>query len=250
MLLAMSGRPLRTALSALGSVVLVGCIVAVDPALYGSTCRFEGEDTQCGACVVAHCQAEVDTCCRDASCEPTAVALDGCAARGDEGCGVLRADVDRFAVAKCITEACGEVCVTRAGTSVTSCKEPLLAPGAACACQVPTAASPANDVVCNGKAYPDALCCAPDGWPGAGLECTCRPLACSSTKDGCFCLLTNSVGDQSTCETSSCCSYHDQCSCEPRVCDVRETAVSSCSVTTVSCPEGQTRVASCSIRSP
>lgn len=227
-------------------VSLVGCILAVDPERFGTTCHFEGEATQCGACIVAHCQQPLNDCCRDASCEAVVDAIDGCAANADQGCATVRADAPRFDVAKCIVDACDEVCSTREGTSQTACKEPLLAPGAACSCQVAGGAA-ANDVVCNQRAFPDTICCAPEDWPAAGLECTCKPVGCSSTTDGCICITANSVPERRTCDSTKCCVFEDQCICG-RSCFVQETPVESCSVATLGCAAGQKRVDRCSMR--
>lgn len=238
---------LRTLVAALGSFALVGCILAVSPERFGDTCRFDGHDTQCGACVVDQCQPAMNECCSDEACDPTVRAVESCASRHDESCGRIAGDAGRFALAKCVTEKCGGVCVALAGTTLTSCREPLLGETGACACKY---TGGGNDFVCNPAAYRDTICCAPMGWPGAGLECECRPVECNPNPGGCFCLTVEGTPTERECTGEICCAQNDTCSCGPKPCFMFQTEVPSCGLATIGCGPNQKRVETCSLRTP
>lgn len=239
------------ALAALFPTVLVGCIFVVSPEEYGTTCRFQGEDTQCGACIATSCRAELNACCRDEACEQPLRDLDDCATRSSYACNTLRGvTIPAVAgpLAQCVDRACGAVCFERKGTSTTSCREPRLGEGSACEC---AANGEVNDFVCTPQAFPNAICCAPKGWPAPGLECSCRPLDCNPSPDGCFCRLVDFTPKQRECEgATKCCVYEDTCTCRPRGCSSFEREVDSCAVDALDCAAGQERVESCSLRTP
>jgi hypothetical protein len=233
--------------AAFGSLALVGCILAVSPERYGDTCRFEGEDTQCGACVVDRCRTEMNDCCSDEACDATVRTVESCASRHDQSCAEIANGAGRFALARCVTEKCGGVCVAFAGSSLTSCKEPLLDESAACSCRY---SGGGNDFACNPAAYRDTICCAPNGWPGVGLECSCRPIECNASAGGCFCLTVEGTPTQRECTGPICCAQNDSCSCGSKPCFQFQTQVATCNLAAVGCRENQIRVDSCSLRKP
>jgi hypothetical protein len=226
-------------LSVLSVLSVVGCILAVSPETYGDRCRFAGEGTQCGSCVRTACQAEVN-----AECDGDALrAVESCAARHDASCGTI----PDGPLAACVKTRCAGVCTVLAGTSETHCEEPPLGAGSACTC---TQGGVANDAVCDSAAYPQTICCAPKGWPAPGLACSCRPVSCNATTDGCFCSLVTNTPVQSACSGFACCAERDACTCRAKGCYPFETQVPTCDVTVLGCADGQVRVASCSVRTP
>ena len=238
------------ALVLLLSFVVVGCMLVVSPDTYGDRCRFAGDDTsQCGLCVASRCRAEVDACCRDGACDATMRALDGCSDKHDGNCATLASS--NTDLGRCVAAKCAAVCVTLTGTSATTCREPHLGEGSVCTCD--GASTAGNDFICSQAAYPDTICCAPPGWPAPGLACSCTPLSCTPTADGCFCALADFTPPKSReCSggpTSTCCADHDKCTCRARAsCYAGEHPVPSCEIRNVGCKENQQRVDSCSAR--
>jgi hypothetical protein len=240
---------LRTVITAAGSLALVSCILIVSPERFGDTCRFSGEETQCGACLVDHCRAELDECCRDDQCDPTLRAVEACATRHDASCSAIARDAARFPIARCAAQRCGGVCVALQGTPLTRCEEPTLAEGAACVCLYDESGG-GNDFVCGTAAYAQTLCCAPKGWPAAGLECACLPIDCSPTREGCSCNRIKNAPEQSACAGAICCAETDSCTCGSRPCFAFETPVATCTLAAIACPKDQIRLESCSQRTP
>jgi hypothetical protein len=153
----------------------------------------------------------------------------------------------------CANRQCAAECQPFEGVSETTCKELPLAPGAACSC-VTSAASGPNDYTCSPDVFPAARCCAPKGWPAAGLECSCRRVQCNPTADGCFCSLVDYTPDQETCGGSPdlfcCASAKDaQCTCRSHPCFTGEQPVKSCAADVIGCGV-QDVLASCSRRTP
>jgi hypothetical protein len=251
---------LGAAISGALAALLGGCILLVSPREYGSQCRFAGAQSECGACVVARCQAEVDTCCSDSQCDGTLTALDECASKHDPSCTQLGSKADSpsdgasIGLRQCISRGCAAECQPFRGTSETSCKELPLAPGASCSC---TTQSPSgtNDYTCATAVFPNTRCCAPNSWPAPGLECTCKHVQCIATATGCFCSLVDYTPDQETCGGTAgltCCAStatakDAQCTCGTRACFIDEVAVPSCSAEVMGCGM-QRRVDSCSSR--
>jgi hypothetical protein len=227
------------------ALLATGCVLVVAPDRFGDRCRFAGETSQCGACLVEHCRAEIDGACGD---DATLAAVESCAEAHD--CAAATAATaataaGTSAVSSCLARSCAAVCRTLAGPSTTACREPATGVGATCTC---THAAPTNDVICDTKAYPSTLCCAPAGWPAEGLTCTCDAMTCVGTSDGCSCGLLASAPDNPTCRTGFCCVDKEACRCRAKPCYDFETPVPSCSIDVVSCKLGQVRVESCSLR--
>lgn len=243
----------RIVLSALSLLLFTGCILLVSEPTFGKTCRFSGAESACGACVASRCQASVDACCTDDACKDTLGSLDGCAAKHDGSCGALAAAASSSQPAsaelgKCIARRCGGECQPFAGQSETTCKELVLAPGASCSC---VTSAEHNDFTCSEAVFQGARCCAPKGWPAAGLECSCKRLQCNPTADGCFCSLVDYTPDQESCSGVYCCASPKtaECSCRARPCYADETRVTACSTAVVGCGP-QDRIDACSSRSP
>jgi hypothetical protein len=246
---------------ALGAL-LGGCILLVSPREYGTQCRFAGADSECGACVVARCQTDVDTCCGADACSSTLGSLEACASNHDQSCGRLApasstsTDPATAGLRTCIARGCSAECQAFAGTSETTCKELPLAPGASCSCTTKSSAG-ANDYACSAAVFPSTRCCAPNGWPAPGLECTCKHVECIGTPGGCFCSLVDHMPDQETCggtDGLTCCASTSttkdaQCTCGTRACFIDEVEVTSCSSEVMGCGL-QRRVESCSSRTP
>ncbi len=246
---------------ALGAL-LGGCILLVSNREYGTQCRFAGAQSECGACVVARCQTEVDTCCSVDLCGETLATLEECASKHDQSCATLAAKAVSESnpagagLRACIARGCAAECQPFQGTSETSCKELPLAPGASCSCTTQSAAG-ANDYACATTVFPSTRCCAPNGWPAPGLECSCKHVHCNGTPGGCFCSLVDYTPDQETCggtDGLTCCASTSttkdaQCTCGSRACYIDEVAVPSCSSEVMGCGV-QRRVESCSSRTP
>src|SRR5690349_9770587 len=107
-------RVLRAAFFALASG---GCVLLVSPEHYGEHCRFAGETTQCGQCLLERCRAEIDAACLE---HDALDALDRCADKHE--CESLKQRAASNQAARCATEACGAVCRSLAGTSRTACR--------------------------------------------------------------------------------------------------------------------------------
>jgi hypothetical protein len=235
-------------LAVLFFMLLASCILFVSPEEYGSTCRIQGQDTQCGACVVAKCQADLDTCCRDESCDQALRDLDECAVFATYGCQRLagwQSPPVTGALSQCVQQKCGAVCLERKGSSTTSCREPRLGEGSACTC---TSGAETNDFICNPQAFRDTICCAPESWPAPGLECKCQALDCRSSPDGCFCKLADFTPKTRECTTQQCCAGDDYCQCGSDECSLSERKVDTCTVTELACAKGQKKLETCSGR--
>lgn len=227
------------------SLLVVGCVLVVSPETYGDRCRFAGDETsQCGRCIAERCRAEVDACCRDSACDGMMRTLDACSDAHGPDCAALGAsDTD---LGRCVARACAAVCVALTGASLTSCREPRLGEGSACTCE--GASTAGNDFICSEAAYPDTICCAPPGWPSPGLACSCMPLSCTPSPDGCFCLLADFTPKSRACEGVTCCADQDTCTCRGRACYPSEHPVPTCDIEAAGCKKGQQRVDSCSAR--
>jgi hypothetical protein len=222
----------------------VGCILMVSPDEGGARCRFRGEDTECGRCLVARCQESIDVACTD---EPVLSAMEQCAAAGDEACERVPASD----VATCMQVRCGTVCAARAGTSQTSCVDSFLGPGLACSCAFGVARP--NERSCNPATYPRARCCAPRAWPSPAVECACNAVSCVASSLGCVCTLTDNLDPSSAEECKAapgdhCCALGDRCECISQVCTGAQREVEFCNRSELACPLGTLEVPSCSIR--
>lgn len=216
-------------------------LVTPDPAS-GAHCGFGGAETGCGACLKERCQSAIDAVCLD---DPAGVlpVLEQCAAAGDDACGRLPAS----AVATCATGRCGAYCAAKSGTSATRCEESFFAPGLACSCQ---SEGRATDLDCSKRTFPGARCCAPQGWPGAALQCSCNAVACVPSTAGCICTLTDNLDSNTAdeCKGAHCCAIEDRCECRARVCSGGEREVAACNSAALHCPLDTSEVESCSIR--
>ncbi|MBX3187701.1 MAG: hypothetical protein KF819_11825 [Labilithrix sp.] len=231
---------------ALGSPIF-GCILFVSPEPLGEHCGFSGKEADCGKCVAARCQGEVDACCRDDACTSTLVSLEGCASARDDRCSAVRdargTGGAAGALATCVASRCGGVCTKSSGASETRCAEPSLIKGRGCTCEL---GAPGTDFACNTEAFPETVCCAPQGWPGAGLACSCLPIGCLPSNDGCLCTRIDYEGPGATCAGAICCAESDGCYCGTKQCQSSQPRVPSCTLAEIGCPRGQKRVASCS----
>ncbi len=229
---------------------LVGsCILFVSPPTGGDTCQFAGVLSSCGACVRDQCQPQVNACCGDNGCAGALHDLETCATSQDRSCTALQSgeagNATGAALSACVSAQCRGECQPFAGTPETACTEPNFGQGTVCGCQLSTQP---NDFACSATVYPSTLCCAPAGWPAAGLECDCQVLGCTPTADGCFCALVSYTPTGQSCMAPSCCVDRDTCTCGAAPCTSFETKVPSCDVTRVHCKDGQVEVASCALR--
>jgi hypothetical protein len=228
---------------------LAGCILLVSPTSYGTTCHFSGMGTTCGSCIASQCQTEVNACCVDPGCSGTLDALDQCASGDGGACSAIDSetasnDVNSAGLAACIVRSCSNLCETHSSTSKTSCSVPEFGGGHSCQCSL---SDQSNDTVCSSAAFPDTLCCAPDGWPAPSLQCTCQQLSCGPTADGCDCFLSPGESCTHVCSATICCQNLDDCYCGSAACLAQEKQVPSCSLSVVGCPVGNKQVESCSI---
>jgi hypothetical protein len=237
---------LRHSASAFSALLASGCILLVSPETGGAHCRFAGQDGVCGDCVRAQCQGAVDAACAvDAS--GVLAELDACASRRDASCTTLASDASSpqaNALAACVSGVCAGACAPTAGASTTHCAALPFGDGRECSC---TTEQPTNDYVCSRAVFPDTLCCAPHGWPGAGLECRCLPAQCGSNATGCSCFLSPYAATMPVCTGETCCVDQDSCICGPSPCIGNAVKVTSCVVSVMQCPTGTEPVASCSM---
>lgn len=228
-----------TPVLALGAL---GCILLVSPPSGGAHCRFRGVETSCGTCLAERCQPQIDAICID---DPSAAlpVVEQCAAASDDACNRIPSSD----AGTCLKARCRASCFTKLGKSGTDCEESFLAPELACSCHV--SAHP-TDLECSKVTYPRTRCCAPAGWPGAALSCTCNAVACVPGTGGCICTLTDNLAADTApdCNGTHCCAVEDRCQCRPRECSGGEKEVPTCNRDALSCPIGTMEVASCSTR--
>jgi len=243
-------RSSTLALSALAAASVVSCVLFVSPDDHGTRCRFAGEETACGACLRERCQTDIDACCRVPACDKTLTEIDACAQGDRARCSVATSDhaaaePTRASLAICLATKCREACLAPATTSITECSRPSFSGGHACTCVV--SASP-NDERCSEAVLPETICCAPQGWPGPGLRCSCRTVSCGPSSGGCGCFLADGTPRGADCRAAVCCQDNDVCRCGSAPCDPHEKPVAACSRATLGCALGQVRVASCEAR--
>jgi hypothetical protein len=225
---------------ALALAVCAGCILVVSPEPGGEHCQFHGRDTPCGACLAARCQTEIDGACFD---EAVLAPVEQCARLGDDACDRLPPSP----VTACLRERCPSLCYRREGTSTTRCGESFVGQGLACSCDI---GAPPNDYVCSSAVFARTRCCAPNGWPGPALLCTCNAIECQPTTDGCVCILSDNVEPVTAqeCRGAHCCAVDDRCQCRTRACAGAEREVPVCNKAELACPRGTKAVDACSIR--
>lgn len=229
---------------------LAGCVLFVSPPDLGDHCQLGAHDDPCGACVQSQCTAALDTCCAE-GCNGLVDTVESCAKDHGTACTTLlqvTGDGPRGALGGCVASSCASLCQPLQGTSRTRCRTESLSEGLACSCQL---ANPGNDATCSSSVFPRTRCCAPEGWPGAGQECTCKAVSCVPTSDGCACVLASTVTAETPqeCTGLHCCAGTDVCACRVRPCDAFEREVPACALAEVGCDPGRHEVASCSVRS-
>jgi hypothetical protein len=243
----------------LGACSITGCILFVSPATGGSACTFAGSSTACGSCIQKECQAEVNACCSDSTCESSVMpTVDSCATKKDDTCETLEkatgpASSPEVALGACVTKACTSECGPAPSTSKTDCYAPSNGLGKLCSCR--TGLGTTNTFACSTATYPNTLCCAPVDWPQPGQECDCFPSGCEPTEEGgCICNLVDfsGCGVSATCGGEFCCAGSDpeegySCACGPVPCTTGETQVKSCGIEQLRCAKGTVPVASCSV---
>lgn len=239
-----------------GSVLLFSsaCVLLVDPHAGGAHCALTPAASDCVACLARHCQAPIDACCTEGTCNDIVTVLEGCASRHDATCGEIgrrtaSPDAAEAQLARCASAECAGLCNTRSGTSASQCSASRSGEGT-CSCQIK---EPTTDFECSAVTYPAARCCASPSWPGAGLVCSCSPVVCVPSGDGCFCSLNAyaTPGSQATCNDVYCCATQDACRCNPTTpCKAPEQPVATCSLDAIGCSNEMKRVTSCSVRTP
>jgi hypothetical protein len=137
-------------------------------------------------------------------------------------------------------------------TSLTQCKPAYVTSVDACTC---TSSSPANGVACTSVAHPNLRCCAPSGWPGPALQCSCLTVICVAILGGCQCQLTDKddQGRDTHCKAGThCCANAGtaSCACADRQCLPQETEVTECTIDALGCSGGEKQVESCSTPRP
>lgn len=238
------------------AVGLLSCVFVTKSSDIGAHCAFSGRDSDCGKCLVARCQSEIDACCADSACGGVIGLVEACATNLDEACDAARSVANesrRQSLASCLKERCGGACANAPKSSSTVCADTKFGFGAACSCTAATAlGGPANRFQCSPEAVPNTRCCAPPSWPSAGNACSCLTITCAPTSDGCNCFLTASYDpnaqSQRVCEGQYCCRGPQGCRCSAQPCTRSdETKVDRCDLTTLACPVGSQDVAQCSL---
>lgn len=242
--------PLRSiALACALATSLVGCVLLVSPKRFGEHCRFDGEETPCGQCIRTRCEADVDGCCSAGACDATFSALETCTAGDVTKCDAVAAlrtstETATAALGRCLDERCRSECSAPSARSKTKCVASSFGQGQTCSCTLSTTP---NDAACGEATLPQAICCAPEGWPADGLRCSCRAPSCGASNDGCRCLLTDGPSEGDTCSAKTCCARNDVCSCSALACLAGERTVAKCSRDELACGPGFVRVTSCAV---
>lgn len=215
-------------------------MLVVSPEPGGEHCAFRADVTECGVCLASRCVEEIDSACFD---DEVLTALETCAVRGDVACEHLPPS----SLTTCLQQKCAAWCSSREGTSLTQCEDSLFGPGLACSCRLNDTP---NNFACSSALYTRSICCAPPGWPGPALSCTCEAVACVPSTDGCICTLSEDLGPEtaSQCPGVHCCAVEDRCQCRTRACSGGEREVAVCNKAALQCPPGRHEVPSCSIR--
>jgi hypothetical protein len=243
-------------LLAIGMLVS-GCVLIVPSAtLGGAHCGFAGRDTSCGTCVAAKCASAVDACCTDESCGGIIKDLESCSAKGDSTCDRLvnapEGDGVHRELSACVVKECRDLCASVSPSSLTQCKPAYVSSVDACTC---TSSTQPNNVSCTSVAHPNLRCCAPSGWPGPALECSCLTIICIPAIGGCICQLTDKddQGRDTHCKAGTrCCANPGtgSCICGDRQCAPQEKEVTECNIDALGCTHGEHQVDSCSTPRP
>lgn len=245
--------------------MLAGCALVLDSSSdLRDHCSFDGaDDNVCGICLELECQAQIDACCGDPSCQDVMDVVDECGSGDNDACLELDDDSDAEPILICLANKCQDICGVffqdvpeggggagtggegeggNAGSDGSDCFEY----GDACQCSY---GGPGNDIACDETLFGGAACCADFRYPDEGI-CTCEEIGCeiNFTYDTCTC--RSGVLDPSTATDcgaySYCCQGFNECRCNNEFpCDVNETPVPSCSFETIPCPTGVS-VTSCS----
>jgi hypothetical protein len=95
-----------------------GCVLlALDPDDFSTDCRFEGDDNECGTCMIESCRSEINACCADTLCNVTMkYTVDECVprracpglARSESTAGSRRTADETFKA--CVTRSCASLC--------------------------------------------------------------------------------------------------------------------------------------------
>lgn len=236
-------RALR-ALRALGAITITGvagCVLFLDATPSpGERCRFDGDDTVCGLCLVRSCPSAIDRCCGDPSCQYTLTRLEDCAGGDAEACRRLPPGPD--SVGDCATSACDMVCLLGGATSTVRCE----ASATTCSCEAGNLEP--TDEPCNVLVDDGAVCCADLGYPSSqGTTCDCGRFACKNTGNGCECEL-GGTGSESSCTGNHCCRRSgSHCACGDLPCAGYEEEVEACDDSGLSgfCGSDRNWVSSC-----
>jgi hypothetical protein len=229
--------------------LMAGCVLLVSPPEGDETCRLDISGTFCGICIVQHCQDAVNDCCADTQCRELLAQVDDCARSANENCEAFKklslGKSTGSALSQCVQRECPGRCEA-VGTSSTFCLDMPSSAQTACSCSYGEGSNP---LVCSPLEFPDTLCCAPEGWPAAGQQCSCKPIGCQPSPDGCICELVDysSPALARSCEGVYCCAADDTCVCGSTPCPAYHTPVARCSLEVLSCPRQQNRLPSCSV---
>lgn len=238
----------------MGAVVLLSsaCVLLVNPHAGGQHCALTPAASDCVACLARRCQASVDACCTEGTCGNIVTLVERCASTHDATCGELgkrsdSSDAAEAELARCASAQCAGLCNERSGKSASQCAASRSGEGA-CSCQIK---DPTTELECSEVTYPASRCCASPSWPGPGLACSCSPVVCVPSGDGCFCSLNAyaTPGSQAACHDTFCCATEDTCRCNPtRPCALPEVPVATCGLDAIGCSFEMKRVTSCSVR--
>lgn len=239
----------------LASALTAGCVLLVSPPEGGETCLFGVSNTLCGACVVERCRDAVNDCCADRRCRDRLPQLEDCARNANASCDAFKQlsaeeaeESAGAALSLCVQRECPGRCEA-VGTSLTNCTDLPASARKGCSCRY---GGVSNPQICSPLEYLDTLCCAPEGWPAPGQECSCMPIGCQPSPDGCICSLVDYANSATarTCEGTICCAADDTCVCGTTPCTTHQKQVERCSLEVLSCPRQQNRFWSCSVHEP
>jgi hypothetical protein len=254
-----------------GSVVAVaalawapGCIFFVGDTgnLETSMCNFQGETTPCGVCVITNCEAQLNACCTDSSCQGSLSNLDGCATGSSVACGELTegdilglTDAAYAALGACVSKSCSTTCTGSSSsgdggvpvgpTIGISCSNPVQGE---CSCEYTDDGT--TSVSCSTSIGQNIICCADTGYPGTsgpaedGTTCICNPFYCEEDGEGnCACASqmgiitgTSTSGCSENGSNTCCVTNEGVCECMPGNSGCGSAMeVSSCSIENTGC---------------
>lgn len=239
------------------SVASSSCVLVV-PAPNESpsaVCRLTETESagECGACVEAACQPELDACCTAGSaCEPAIAQLVSC--KPYESCDAEGTSLQERKLRTCAARVCAAKCwlTPNEDDAAAATGGPVCAQNDdQCSCEVHAG------VAASGACKPSSasnvwVCCSSPGYPVDATKCACTPVQCVVSETTCSCSgdTRHRDGDQyvNACSSSSgtCCMRDSSCNCddERARCPADSVETARCVASSLRCTDS-VRVSAC-----